>query len=86
MNNPIDEKSFICPNCDGEERGETLWVSTDVNDANPWAKVLQRQRCVSCGRLIPAHLAERWNNRTIAKAKREWFEIYENTYFNNAEG
>ena len=81
MDNPVEANPFKCPNCDGDEVGIIQCVSPDFEAENhdPWLKVMRSQGCANCGRLIPAHLGERWNNKTAAEAKREWFEVYEKT-------
>ena len=70
--------SFICPECESEDSGEELLLSKEINDysKDPWASVLQQIECLSCGSIIPSHLAERWNNLSIEDAKKEWKEKY----------
>jgi uncharacterized Zn finger protein len=69
---------FICLECGSEDSGEELLLSKEINDysKDPWDSVLQQIECLSCGSIIPAHLAERWNNLSIEDAKKEWKEKY----------
>jgi predicted RNA-binding Zn-ribbon protein involved in translation (DUF1610 family) len=70
---------FVCPEC-GSTRPATAQMigrhATPVRDPNPWAVILQVISCSSCGYRIPAHLAERWEGRSVEQARREWGETY----------
>ena len=72
-------KEFICPECGSKESGEEIFVSKEpspIKSKNPWTKVLQQVECNDCKMIIPAHLAERWDNLTIEQAKDEWVKLY----------
>jgi len=76
MNNNND---FLCPNCGSTESKDEQYVSVDPpapKDKNPWSSVLQIITCKQCHREIPAHLGERWDNRSIEDAKKEWIEQF----------
>ena len=76
----IDEsqegKSFVCPNCGGCVPGDIANISRVGPTDDPWSRVLQTIDCALCRHTIPAHLGERWNNRPIEDARKEWLEVY----------
>ena len=69
-------KSFICPECNSTEYKSHLYVSTEPDPNDPWSSILQQYECANCENYIPAHLAERWNDITIKKAKKEWLKKF----------
>ena len=72
-------QEFICPNCGSTESKDEQYISKDAPDpknTNPWSSVLQIITCKQCHREIPAHLGERWDNRSIEDAKKEWIEQF----------
>ena len=73
------EQEFICPECGSTESKYEQYVSInpqDSKDKNPWSSVLQIITCQKCLKKIPAHLGERWDNRSIEDAKKEWVEQF----------
>jgi hypothetical protein len=73
------EGAFLCPECGSTESREELFVETEPDDNNPWAAVLHIIECARCGFMIPAHLGERWNGRTVDAAREEWQRVYRAT-------
>ena len=74
------KQEFICPECGATESKFEQYVSKDPpipKDKNPWSSVLQIITCKQCHREIPAHLGERWDNRSIEDAKKfgSYFEL-----------
>ena len=69
---------FLCPECGSKDGGLETLIDKVMNEKSkdPWVSVLQEIECSSCGSVIPAHLAERWDNRSIEDAKKEWKEKY----------
>jgi len=51
-------------------------VSTVFAEGDAWSGVLERISCARCGFIIPAHLAQRWDDISVEQARREWSEIY----------
>ena len=76
------DNEFICPECGSKKAGMQSMVSrptpTEGNE-DPWASILQDIECLSCKKIIPAHLAERWDDISLEEAKKEWKEIYRKT-------
>ena len=75
----IDPGGFICPECGSKESGEEIFMSKEPlagKNKNPWASVLQQIECNDCKMIIPNHLAKRWDNLSIEKAKEEWVKLY----------
>lgn len=70
---------FICPECGSREKAGEIEVSSFYQRGNPWSGVLQKDICADCGEFIPAHLAQRWSNRSLEEAKDEWEHIYRGT-------
>ena len=73
------EKSFLCPECGSVEAGMELMVQTIPDEKDPWSSVLQIIECARCSFSIPAHLGERWNDRTAEAASEEWRRVYRAT-------
>ena len=73
------EETFICPECGSDIGNELLMVETLFEPNDVWSGVLQRYRCKACRSVIPAHLAERWDNRSVVAARTEWQNIYRAT-------
>ena len=74
-----DNNDFLSPNCGSTESTVEQYVSMDPpvpKDKNPWSSVLQTITCQKCLKKIPAHLGERWDNRSIEDAKKEWIEQF----------
>ena len=71
-------KDFICPECGSNEPGEEIMLSKEINSKSkdPWVSVLQQIECLSCGSVVPTHLAECWDDLSIEDAKKEWIEKY----------
>ena len=72
----MNVEEFICPECGSHETGGKTHVSTVPDERDPWSGVLVRIRCASCRAVIPAHLAERWDNVSLEEARKQWREIY----------
>lgn len=73
------QADFVCPECGSTHPATARMIgrhSMPVGDSDPWAAVLQVISCASCGCRIPAHLAERWDGRSVEQARREWAETY----------
>ena len=71
--------NFICPECGCKESGEEILMSKEppsTKSKNPWASVMQQVECNDCKKIIPSHLAERWDNLTVEQAKDEWVKLY----------
>ena len=80
----MDDNDFICPECGSKEAGYETMVSMEEptpNNSNkdPWDSVLQQVECSSCGSIIPAHIANLWDNISIEEAKEEWNKLYKKT-------
>ena len=72
-------ENFICPECGGKESGEEILMSKEppsIKSKNPWACVMQQVECNDCKMIIPSHLAKRWDNLSIKRAKDEWVNLY----------
>lgn len=71
-------KSFICPDCGSTNEGDRVLLSKEpmINEKNPWSNVLEQISCEDCKSIIPAHVAERWDNMSIDAAKKEWVSLY----------
>jgi hypothetical protein len=72
----VKKEGFICPNCGSTEAEFMTMVSSIPDGEDPWSSVLQVLTCAKCKRKIPAHLGERWNDRTVEEARSEWSETY----------
>ena len=69
------DNEFICPECGSKKAGMQSMVSRPTptrGNEDPWASILQDIECLSCKKIIPAHLAERWDDISIEEAKKEW--------------
>ena len=77
------DNEFICPECGSKKAGMQSMVSrptpTGEKNEDPWASILQDIECLSCKKIIPAHLAELWDDISIEEAKKEWRELYRKT-------
>ncbi len=71
-----EKNSFLCPECGGNIPGVAMLVSPVFNPDDRTSHVLEWISCEECGSNIPAHIAERWENRSIDDARKEWQEIY----------
>jgi hypothetical protein len=67
---------FICPECGSHKTDVTILVDGGDDGCDPWNATMQVHLCAGCHTGIPAHLGERWNNRSIEQAQKEWREIY----------
>jgi len=70
---------FICPECGSNNEGDRLLLNKEISDnenKDPWSSVLEQISCGDCGSVIPAHLAERWDNLSVDAAKKEWLQVY----------
>ncbi|MCI5053572.1 MAG: hypothetical protein MRY23_01965 [Pelagibacteraceae bacterium] len=69
---------FLCPECGSKDGGLETLLNKEMNEESkdPWDSVLEQIECSVCGSVIPAHLAERWDNLSIEDAKKEWKEKY----------
>lgn len=79
---------FICPECGSTEASTYEMVSTDYDSQDPWSGVLQRITCAKCDFVIPAHLAERWDEMSVEDARQEWQAEYRETawHFSDPDG
>ena len=68
--------SFICPECGHNESKEIEYVSITPKRDDPWSRVMEIMICGKCWSRIPAHLCERWYNRSVDDAKKEWKKVY----------
>jgi len=80
----MKDNNFICPECGSNEAGYQTMVSmeeptTNNSNKDPWDSILQQIECSSCGNIIPVHIANRWDNMNIEKAKEEWNKLYKKT-------
>ena len=69
-------ESFKCPECGSTESNESALVETAFSKDDPWSDILQRHRCVRCGFVIPAHLAELWDGISQEAAVEEWRKCF----------
>jgi RNA polymerase subunit RPABC4/transcription elongation factor Spt4 len=67
---------FICPECGSRETGIVSLVEREFVKGDAWSAILQEYQCPQCHSIIPAHLAERWDNLTVEQAQKEWRDIY----------
>lgn len=72
----MDAREFKCPECGATEVSEFAFVETIFAESDPWSEVLQRCKCGRCGRIIPAHLAERWDGISYEDAAKEWLSKF----------
>ena len=68
----VNVKQFKCPECGATKVCEFAFVETNFAESDPWNGVLQRCKCAQCGRIIPAHLAERWGGISYEDATTAW--------------
>jgi hypothetical protein len=67
---------FTCPECGSHEFDASMEQETAYKEDAPWTAVLWMHRCARCRSVIPAHLAELWENLTPDQAKTDWQERY----------
>ena len=78
----LTAQPFLCPdcrskNCSGFAFVDPAWTfGIGEPSKSPWEFVFQLCFCADCGATLPAHLAERWEGRTVEEAVREWEEKY----------
>ncbi len=63
--------------------GVAMMVSPVFNPDDQASHVLEWMSCEECGSIIPAHIAERWENQSIDDARKEWQEIYKGNQLND---
>jgi len=72
-------ENFICPECGSNNEGNRLLLNKEISgndNKDPWSSVLEQISCEDCKSIIPAHIAERWDNMNIDTAKKEWASLY----------
>jgi hypothetical protein len=68
---------FICPECGSHNACEIKLVLTGfAGGGEVWASVSEAYRCAQCNSMIPAQLAERWDNILPEEAQEQWWKIY----------
>jgi len=86
MDTSKEDNSFICPNCGSNVSTGTIHISQDDCPDDPWSSILQVDNCALCRHTIPAHLGERWDNRSIEEARKEWLGVYKEKTHNGSGG
>ena len=78
-----EPQPFICPECGSTEASIVAMLSIRLDIKNPskdpWNGVLQTISCAQCHFVIPAHIAERWDNMSVEEAQQEWKTDYRST-------
>ncbi len=77
--NSMNPTTFLCPECGSAKSGGAIHVTTVPAANDPWSEVLHRIHCADCHSVIPAHLAQLWDNLSPADAQKQWQEIYRDT-------
>ena len=72
-------EKFICPECGSRRALDAWFVDGPLIEGDAWSGVLQMLRCEQCRSIIPAHLAELWDDLSVEQAQKEWREIYRNS-------
>jgi len=84
MSSVPEDSHFVCPECGGSNCATMIMhVSTVPDENDPWSMVLKTVKCGQCSSIIPAHLAELWDDISINEAKKEWCDIYKKSMPNN---
>ena len=73
-----EQGCFLCPECVGNTPDMAMQVSPAFDSDDPVSGILEWISCAECGAVIPAHIAERWDNLSIDEARKAWREIYQN--------
>ena len=68
--------SFICPECGSRHASAIKVVQVNAVTHKAWSSVVQMYRCGECNSVVPAELAERWDNRSPDDAQQEWWDNY----------
>lgn len=64
-------EGFLCPACGSDDEGPRAFIEPSTSEG-PWASVTETIVCGGCGRAIPAHLGERWEDLSAEDAAVEW--------------
>jgi len=75
----VNLEKFICPECGSRRALDAWFVDGPLIEGDAWSGVLQMLRCEQCRSIIPAHLAEHWDDVSVEQAQKEWREIYRNS-------
>ncbi|KJS04730.1 MAG: hypothetical protein VR73_13795 [Gammaproteobacteria bacterium BRH_c0] len=87
--NEIQKNRFLCPECGSADDSCLLESCISISDApdfsDPWAGVQRTITCSQCGCVIPAYLAERWDDITEQVAKERWQDFKSKTEYKDKE-
>ncbi|MGA2248292.1 MAG: hypothetical protein ABSH48_25185 [Verrucomicrobiota bacterium] len=64
---------FICPECGSHDASAIKMVLTGfAGGGELWVSVSEAYCCAQCNSIIPAQLAERWENLLQEEAQEQW--------------